>query len=168
MMTCNPSSQRGINLIELLIATAIGAIMLASINGLVKLGLDAQTAKRGANELAYQGSFALERITARARDTTPKTLAPPAANTTGDWFAPAGCIGAACVMYCRNAANQLRETTTADAACNLGTVIAGNVTAFAAAIGPGTRPAAVLSLTLADAGTTVNLASSVRLGGGTL
>ena len=166
-MMYNPFSQRGVTLIELLIATAIGAILLASINGLVKLGLDAQSAGRNSNELAYQGSFALERITAKARDTAPKTLTAPAANTTGDWFAPTGCIGAACVMYCRNAANQLIETTTADAACSGTAVLAGNVTAFAATIGPGTRPVAVLSLTLVKADTTVNLSSSMRLGGGT-
>lgn len=161
------SSQRGMTLIELLIATAIGAILLAGLNGLVTLGLDAQTAGRGSNELAYQGRFALERITDRARATAPKTLTPPAANTTGDWFAPTGCLGAACVMYCRNVTNQLIETTKDDITCSGTTVLAGNVTAFTATIGPGTRPAAVLSLTLADAVNTVNLASSVRLGGGT-
>jgi len=156
-------------LVELLIATAIGAILLAGLNGLVKIGLDAQTAGRSSNELAYQGRFALERITARARATVPKTLTLPVAGTSGDWFAPAGCLGAACVMYCRNAANQLIETTTADAACNIGTtVLAGNVTNFTATLpASAVRPAAVLSLTLADAVNTVNLASSVRLGGGT-
>lgn len=162
------SSQRGMTLIELLIATAIGAILLAGLNGLVKLGLNAQTAGRGSNELAYQGRFALERITDRARATAPKTLTPPAADTSGDWFAPVGCAGAACVMYCRNAAtNQLIETTTADTACGGAVVLAGNVSAFSAAVGPGTRPAAVFSLTLAAAVNTVTLASSVRLGGGT-
>lgn len=168
-MRRSPSFQRGMTLIELLMATAIGAIMLAGLNGLVKLGLDAQTAGRGSNELAYQGRFALERITDRARATAPKVLTAPAANTSGDWFAPTGCIGAACVMYCRNAANQLIETTTADIACNIGmTVLAGNVTAFAATLpASAVRPAAVLSLTLADAVNTVNLSSSVRLGGGT-
>jgi len=166
-MKYNHSSQRGMTLIELVLATLIGAIILAAINGLVKLGLDAQTAGRGANELAYQGRFALERITDQARATAPKILTTPAANTTGDWFAPTGCIGAACVMYCLNAANQLIETTTADAACGGTRVLAGNVTAFLPAIAPGTRPAAVLSLTLANAGSTVTLSSSVRLGGGT-
>lgn len=168
-MRRSPSSQRGMTLIELLIATAIGAIMLAGLNGLVKLGLDAQTAGRGSNELAYQGRFALERITAKARATAPKTLTLPAAGTTGDWFAPVGCVGAACVMYCRNVTtNQLIETTTADAACNGTAVLAGHVSAFTATIGPGTRPAAVFSLTLTDAANTVTLSSSVRLGGGTL
>jgi prepilin-type N-terminal cleavage/methylation domain-containing protein len=166
-MKYNHSSQRGMTLIELVLATLIGAIILAAINGLVKLGLDAQTAGRGANELAYQGRFALERITDKARATAPKILTTPAANTSGDWFAPTGCIGAACVMYCLNAANQLIETATADTACGGATVLAGNVTVFAAAIGPGTRPVAVLSLTLSNAGSTVTLSSSVRLGGGT-
>lgn len=167
-MKYNHSSQRGMTLIELVLATLIGAIILAAINGLVKLGLDAQTAGRGANELAYQGRFALERITDKARATAPKILTTPAVNTSsGDWFAPTGCIGAACVMYCLNAANQLIETTTADAACGGTTVLAGNVTAFLPTIGPGPRPAAVLSLTLANAGSTVTLSSSVRLGGGT-
>lgn len=155
-------------LIELLIATAIGAILLAGLNGLVTLGLDAQTAGRGSNELAYQGRFALERITDRARATAPKVLTSPPANTTGDWFEPTGCIGAACVMYCRNATtNQLIETMKGDATCSGTAVLARNVTAFTATIGPGTRPAAVLRLTLADAVNTVTLASSVRLGGGT-
>ena len=165
------SSQRGMTLIELLIATAIGAILLAGMGGLVKLGLDAQSAGRSANELAYQGRFVLERITDQARATAPKILTAPAANTSGDWFAPAGCIGAACVMYCRNAAKELIETTTADTTCSGTVVIASNVAAFSAtlpapAVPPG-RPVAVLSLTLADSGSTITLSSSVRLGGGT-
>lgn len=167
-MKYNHSSQRGMTLIELVLATLIGAIILAAINGLVKLGLDAQTAGRGANELAYQGSFALARITDKARATAPKTLTTLAADTTGDWFAPTGCIGAACVMYCRNAAtNQMIETTTADAACGGTTVLAGNVTAFSTKLPVVGRSIAGLSLTLANAGSTVTLSSSVRLGGGT-
>lgn len=162
-------SQRGMTLIELVLATLIGAIILAGINGLVERGLDAQTAGRSANELAYQGRFALDRITDKARATAPKILTTPAANTTGDWFAPAGCIGAACVMYCRNAAGQLIETTTADTTCIGTTAIVGNVSAFSATtpsyIG---RPVTVLSLTLTNAGNTVTLSSSVRLGGGAL
>jgi prepilin-type N-terminal cleavage/methylation domain-containing protein len=165
-MKYNHSSQRGMTLIELVLATLIGAIILAALNGLVKLGLDAQTGVRDSNELAYQGRFALERIGTVARATPPSMLSPLPVGTTntGTWFAPTGCIGAACVMYCLNAANQLIETTTADAACGGTTVLAGNVTTFLPTIGPGTRPDAVLSLTLAN---TVTLSSSVRLGGGT-
>ena len=172
------SGQRGLTLIELLLAVTVSAIVLAALNGLVKLGLDAQVAGRGSNELSYQARFALERITDKANATKPKLLATPAANTTGDWFAPAGCIGAACVMYCRNAStSQLIETTTADSACTgtlLGmVVIASNVSAFSATL-PATmgaldRSVAVLSLSLINAGNAGNaltLSSSVRLGGG--
>lgn len=162
--------QRGITLIELLLATAISAILLAGINGLAKLGLDAQTNGRAANELAYQGRFALERIADKARSLAPKELTTPAANSTGNWFAPTGCTGAACVMVCRNANNQLIETTTSDTACSGTTVIARNVTAFTASLPAGTGPVdrsiAVISLTLSDGGNTLNLSSSVRLGGG--
>lgn len=163
------SSQQGISLIELLLATAVSAILLASINSLVKLGLDAQADGRGRNELTYQARFALERITDKARATAPKELTTPAANTTGDWFAPVGCTGAACVMYCRNASNQLIETTTADIGCTGTTVIASQVSAIAATLpansGAVDRFSGVISLTMID--TLTPLASSVRLGGGT-
>jgi len=158
------SCQRGITLVELLLATAISAILLASINSLVKLGLDAQSAGRGSNELAFQGRFALQRITDQARTTAPTVLTSPAANTTGNWFAPA--------MFCRNASNQLVETTTTDTTCTGTTVIAGNVNAFSATLpasmGAVDRSIAVVSLTLTDAASnTTTLSSSIRLGGGT-
>ena len=166
--------QRGLTLIELVAAVLIGAIILAALNSLVELGLSAQSAGRGANELAYQGQFALARMTAQARSVAPKLLGTPAANTTGDWFAPSGCAGAACVMYCRNtSSNNLIETTTADTGCTGTTVIASEVTAFSAQVpagaGPVDDPVARLSLTLSDAASksSVTLATSVRLGGGT-
>jgi prepilin-type N-terminal cleavage/methylation domain-containing protein len=164
--------QRGFTLIELMIGMVIGAIVLGAINGLVKLGADAQTFGRTSNELTYQGRFALERIGDQARLVAPKPLTLPAANSTGDWFAPAGCAGAACIMYCLNGAGRLIETTTADAACSGSTVIAGNVSTFAAALpanaGAVDRSIAVISLTLADGVNVVALAASIRLGGGTL
>ena len=167
------STQRGMTLIELLLATTISVIIMASLNGIVKLGLDAQTTGRGSNELAYQGRFALERITNKARSLAPKVLTTPAANTTGDWFAPTGCTGIACVMYCRNTSNQLIETITTDTTCTGTTVIASNLSAFSAQLtagmGPVDRSIAVLNLTLSDANNnTINLSSSIRLGGGTL
>lgn len=170
MMACQPWTQRGFTLIELLLATAIGAILLASLNSLAKLGLDAQAQVRASNELAYQGRFALERIADKARAAVPKVLVTPAASTTGDWFAPVGCAGAACVMYCRSAASQLIETTTADTTCTGTTVIANYVSAFSATLpasmGPVDRQVAVLSLTLTNVGNTITLTSSMRLGGG--
>ena len=173
-MTVTRQTQSGMTLLELLIAVILGAIVLAALGSVVSLGLQAQVTGRQQNELVYQGRFALERMVDRARSVVPKLLTAPAAGTTGDWFAPAGCVGAACVMYCRNAANQIIETTTADAACAGATVIASNVTAFSAAliagVGPVDRPTGSLSLTLthSNAPQPVTLTSSVRLGGGTL
>jgi prepilin-type N-terminal cleavage/methylation domain-containing protein len=167
-------AQSGMTLIELVFAIAMGAVVLAALGSVLNLGFEAQVTGRQQNELVYQARFALERMVTRARSLAPKQLTAPAAGTTGTWFAPAGCAGAACVMYCRNAGNQVIETTTADAACAGTTVIASNVTAFSAApvttTRPVDRPAGVLSLTVshADAPQPVTLTTSIRLGGGTL
>jgi prepilin-type N-terminal cleavage/methylation domain-containing protein len=165
------AAQRGVTLIELLLAIAIGAIVLAALQDVVKLGLDAQAAGRTANELAYQGRFALERIGDKARAAAPAVLAAPAAGTTGNWLAPAGCSGAGCVMYCLNSAGTLVETTTADTGCAYGNPVARNVSTFSAALPAGAgavdRSTAVFTLTLASGTTSMTLASSARLGGGT-
>lgn len=159
-------SSRGMTLIELMIAVAIGALVLASLNSVVALGVQAQALGRSANDLAYQGRFALERMTAKARGATPQPLSTPAANTSGSWFAP--------TMYCLNGSQQLIETATADSGCTGTTVIASKVGGFSAqqpaSPGPVDEPVAVLGLTLTDAasGRTVTLSTSVRLGGGTL
>ena len=163
--------QRGVTLVELLVAMAVSAILLAGISGVTKLGLDAQSQGRNANELTYQGRFALERMADQARIVAAKVLTTPAANTTGDWFAPTGCSGSACVMYCLNGSSQLIETTTSDVSCTGSNVIASNVTAFAAAPpaleGPTDRSVATASLGLGHGTTMTTLSSSIRLGGGT-
>ena len=172
-MYCSKKSQEGMTLIELVLAMAVSAILMAALNGVVKLGLDAQAAGRGSNELAYQGRFALERITDRARSLTPKELTSVSANTTGNWFAPTGCTGAACVMYCRNANNQLIETITTDSACTGTTVIANNVSAFSAtlptSLGAVDKSIAEINITLSDANNnSINYIANIRLGGGAL
>jgi|SRR5712691_2405757 len=167
----NHRSQQGLTLIELLIAVALAAFILAALNSVVALGLNAQASGRQANELVYQARFALDRMAAKARGTAPKPLTTPSAGTTGDWFSvpvpPA-------TMYCLNSANKLVETTVTDPGCAAGAVIANNVTAFSAQLpagaGPVDDPVATLSLTLQIPGapTTVTLSTSVRLGGGAL
>jgi prepilin-type N-terminal cleavage/methylation domain-containing protein len=159
-------SVHGFTLIELMLAIAAGAFVLASLSSVLTAALQAQAWSRSANEFSYQGRFALDRMVARARATAPRSLATPAAGTTGNWFAPT-------TMYCRNAGAQLIETTTGDSGCAGTTVIANNVSAFTAQLPAGAGPldsVARLSLTLSDAasGQTVTLVTSVRLGGGTL
>lgn len=161
--------QRGITLVELVLSVVISAMIMSGLNSIVKLGLDAQTIGRSRNELAYQGRFALERMTDKARNTPAKELSTPAANTTGDWFAP--------TMYCRNSTTkQLIETKTTDTSCS-GTVIASNVTEFSADIprdlqgkdikGVVDRHNGVINITMQDGTNRLPLLTYVRLGGGT-
>ncbi len=158
----NRRSQRGLTLIELLIAIVIAVFVLAALNSVATLGLNAQASGRQTNELVYQARFALDRMAAKARSTAPKLLTTPLSGTTGNWFSP--------TLYCLNG-NQLVETVTY---CSGGAVIANNVTAFSAQLpagaGPVDDPVATLSLTLQIPGapTTVTLTTSVRLGGGAL
>src|SRR5438876_8293038 len=114
--------QRGLTLIELLIAMTVAAFILAALNSVATLGLNAQASGRQANELVYQARFALDRMAAKARGTAPKLLTTPSsAGTTGDWFSvpvpPA-------TMYCLNGNKQLVETTVSDTACTGAVVIA--------------------------------------------
>ena len=160
------ATQAGMTVIELMIAVVIGAIVLAALNSVVRLGVRAQASGRSQNELVFQARFALDRMIAKARGVSPTlALTTPAAGTTGNWFSP--------VMYCGNASSQLIETTTADTTCTGTTAIASNVTAFSAQLPSGAglldEPVATLSLTLATSAApqTVTLSTSVRLGGGT-
>ena len=158
--------QRGLTLIELLIAIVIAVAIFAALNSVVALGLNAQASGRQANELVYQGRFALDRMAATARRTAPKPFTTPQPGTTTGWFAP--------TLYCLNSGNQLVETLVSDSGCTAGAVIANNVTTFSAQLpagaGPVDDPVVTLSLTLQIPGapTVVKLTTSVRLGGGTL
>jgi prepilin-type N-terminal cleavage/methylation domain-containing protein len=88
----------GMTLIELLIAVAIGAIVLAALNSVVSLGLQAQTSGRQGNELVYQTRFALERMITTARSVSPKSLTTPNASTTcGGVGAPVAVAGGSTV-----------------------------------------------------------------------
>lgn len=150
-----------------MLATVITVILMKGLSSIVKLGLDAQINGRGRNELAYQGRFALERIAEKARNTAPKALSTPAANTTGDWFSP--------TMYCRNSSNQLIEASptlpiTNSSPCD-GPVIANNVTVFSAVIptmGVVDRHNGVINITLLSGNNAMTLSTNVRLGGGAL
>src|SRR6266436_3116543 len=164
----NRRLQRGLTLIELLIAVTLAVFILAALNSVATLGLNAQASGRQTNELVYQARFALDRMAAKARSTKPKLLTTPSPGSTGDWFSTA----TPPAMYCRNSDNRLRETVDTDTGCTGGAVIANNVTAFSAQLpagaGPVDDPVATLSLTLQTAGApaALTLTTSVRLGGG--
>ena len=153
------------------IAIVIGAILLLSLHDMVGLGLQSTNTVHPVNELRYQANFALERIGGQARAVPAKPLGLAPANTTGDWFAPAGCSGPACVMYCLNTTNrQLIETNTSDTSCTGAGVIANQVSAFSATLpvmGPLDRHSVIIQLDLDDlTGHSLTQTMQMRLGGG--
>ena len=59
---CPPARQHGFTLVELLIAMAIGTILLLAINGVVGRGLQTQEAVQNKNELTRQAHFAMQQM----------------------------------------------------------------------------------------------------------
>lgn len=154
----------GFTLVELLIATAIGALLLAGLSSVARLGVLSRTKVRDNSEAVYQARFALQRVAAAAKATAPHTLLPPAANTSGNWFDPA--------YFCVNPASALVETIVTDTACSGTQVIAERVSSFSATqpVGAGALDAmtAVVAVTLNVPGNTpLSFSERVRLGGGT-
>jgi prepilin-type N-terminal cleavage/methylation domain-containing protein len=155
----------GFTLIELLLAMTIAALVLGALDSVLALALRSQTTGRDANELVYQGRFALDRMAAKARSTAPRVLSTPAPGTSGDWFAP--------TMYCLKGGNRLVESVVSDTSCSGASVIASNVVAFTAQLPPAAGlmddPVAILAVTLQSANSgPVTLTTTVRLGGGEL
>ncbi len=152
----------------------IAVSVLAALNSVTTLGLNAKASGRQANELVYQARFALDRMAAKARSTAPKPLTTPSPGTTGDWFSVPVPPATMATLYCLNSGKLVETNLVTDPGCAAGAVIANNVTAFSAQLpagaGPVDDPVATLSLTLQVAGapTTVTLSTSVRLGGGAL
>jgi prepilin-type N-terminal cleavage/methylation domain-containing protein len=160
-------SQHGLTLIELLLAMVAALIVIGALNGVLMLGFEAQASGREANELVYDGRFAIERMSMKARSTAPKRLSPPILpNSTGDWFAP--------TMYCLKGGSEGRlvESHVSDTACAGSNVIAKHVIALLAQVpssaGPVDDPVGTLSVTLQSGGAPITLTTSVRLGGGAL
>lgn len=158
--------ERGVTLVELLFAMAIGAAVLAALVPLVSLAVRSQDAGNAANEQVYLAGFALERMTLKTRASQPRFLSDTPADNTGTWLSP--------LMYCLSKDSpRLIETTSDDTSCTGGVVLAEGVTAFSAVPASGTRavdgPVIVYNLTVAPAGAPkpVTLTASVRVGGGT-
>ncbi|HEY5291521.1 MAG TPA: prepilin-type N-terminal cleavage/methylation domain-containing protein [Burkholderiales bacterium] len=156
-------AQSGLTLMEVLIALAIAALLIAPLAAAVLNALKAQSVASDANDVAQQAQFAMQRMEAAVRRT-----APPLAAASADWLAP--------VAYCLRAGTFLIETTPADAktGCTSSSapVIADGVSAFSVQsfnAGPGAYPVIEIQLTVTGAtGQSVSLTSHTRLGGGTL
>ncbi len=161
-----PRRLRGISLVEVLIASALAAVLLGALARISIDGLTIQRDTSDTNEMLFQARFAVGHVVARAEATPPRTFNPPPANTTGDWF------GA--VRYCLNTSTSLLiETTQADTACVGTRVIADNISAFSvqlAAAGPLDRPVALVTLTATDSRgrQSFTLTGTARFGGSSL
>lgn len=167
-------TQRGMSLVELTVAVAIASILLLALQDVVGLGLCSAQSGHAHNELAYQASFALERIADQARVTPARAISAAGSDTTGDWFAPPGCSGSACVKFCRNSSSrQLIRTDTTDTGCTGTGVIANQVSAFVASLPAGAgifdRPSIEVIISLDDlTGHSTSYSMHLRLGGAVL
>lgn len=159
------AAQRGMTLVELLIASAIAAALLAAVAQVARLGEQARTPLHDTGEALYQGKFAMQRVSLAAAATAPAAVLTPAANSSGNWFGT--------VMFCVNTASSLIETTTTDTGCTGSTVIAERVSAFTVAVpataGGSDGEVADVSLSLSGpgGGGAVAVSERMRLGGGT-
>lgn len=160
------SKYSGMTLIELVIALALAALLMASLATMVASALTAQTVAGEVNDVAQDARFAMQRMEAAVRNKAPGVLAAKGATTTGDWLAP--------LAYCLRTNKDLIETDPADTLClgANGRAIAANVTAFNVLsfnAGVGAGPVIEIQMTLSSAGgQTIALTSRTRLGGGTL
>ncbi|WP_396267126.1 hypothetical protein [Ideonella sp.] len=153
----------GFTLIELCLATAMGALLLAALAHVARLATESKVELSGTNEQRIQTEFVMQRLQAAARAATVGSLLPDATGDTGLWLAPK--------RFCINDAKALVETTTSASGCSGGEVIADRVSHLGISI-PETQsaldtPMAQLSvaLTLADGSEGPILSQSIRLKG---
>jgi prepilin-type N-terminal cleavage/methylation domain-containing protein len=147
--------QRGWTLVELLVALAISAALLAPLAGMFKNAADSGAATRAGLDMNSDARFALDRIAQRAAAQTPVAV-DAAMSDANPLLAPlSSALSGVDLVETDTSVNPLRSS-----------VIATNVTAFrlsAPATGDG-RPLLKIELTLAAAGGTVSAARTVRVG----
>lgn len=154
---------RGFTLIELCLATAIGALLLAALVHVARLSTESKAELSGATEQRLEADFVMQRLRAAAKAATVGSVYPAANGDTGLWLAPK--------RFCINSAQALVETTSSDANCSQGEVIAERVQSLAInlseAQGALDAPVALMTvaLTRADGTESYALSQSIRLKG---
>jgi prepilin-type N-terminal cleavage/methylation domain-containing protein len=143
-----PTSQRGLSLVELLIALAITAAIMFPLVQMQATAASATAIIRTQLEVQREADFALERIVARVRATPPATLAPNAsASSSGAWFGS--------VTFLRVGEQLVERSNGVDS------VLAESVTNFRIVSPTGTgAPLVQVSLTLAHARAATNAVAS--------
>ena len=148
--------QRGWTLVELLVALAITAALMAPLAGMFKNAADSGAATRAGLDMNGDARFALDRIAQRVA-----ALAPVAVDVAMTDANPV----LAPLSYALSGVDLVETDTSANPVRS--SVIATNVTAFrlsAPATGDGS-PVLKIELTLTAAGSTVSAARTVRVGG---
>lgn len=84
------SRQRGLTLLEMLLALAAGALLLSAALPLLNLTMSAATTAATTDQMDVdrQAAFAIERIAKVVRATPPVILAAQDGSTSGAWFKP--------------------------------------------------------------------------------
>lgn len=111
--------RQGFTLIELCLATAMGALLLTALAHVARLATASKAELTGATEQKIDADFVMQRLRAATRGATVNSLQAPANGDTGPWLAPK--------RFCINSAKALVETTVADNSCSGGEVIADQV-----------------------------------------
>jgi prepilin-type N-terminal cleavage/methylation domain-containing protein len=150
-----PAAQQGWTLVELLVALAITAALMAPLASMFRNAADSGATARAGLDMNSDARFAVDRIAQRVA-----ALAPVAVDVALD---DANALLAP-LSYALAGADLVETDTSANPARS--SVIATNVTAYrlsAPATGDG-RPVVKIELTLAAAGGTVSAARTVRVG----
>jgi Tfp pilus assembly protein PilV len=151
--------QTGLSLVELLIAVALTAMLLAPLTAILRGGAAASASVGEQTELQSQAQFAMQRMVARVQ-ATPSALLPAKADDTssGTWLAPA--------LY------DLRANADGTLALNetiggVSRVIAEPATSLSITSPPVStgRTLVVIALTLGGNNVSVSLRETARLGG---
>jgi prepilin-type N-terminal cleavage/methylation domain-containing protein len=167
--------QRGLTLIELLIALAIGVVIMTAFGNAISVGLQAETVNGAVNAVSQDARFAMQRIETAVRLTpsAPALTAKADDTTSADWLSGSTFLAGG-VTYCLRG-GQLIEKTPWSAACTVVSsdrVIADNVTAFTFTRylngSSFTTPVVEVGLTLAKGSPALSLIAHTRVGGGTL
>ena len=154
-----PARQRGLTLLELLLALAMGALLMTAVmpmlNGAMAAATDPSTTDQP--DLDRQAEFALGRIALAVRATVPTTLVTPTApdtTTSGRWFAPS---------TFQLSGTTLVEKRDGDSVAH---VLADSVSSFSIVPLPVTdgRQLVQIDLTLARGETKTSVTSVVRMG----
>jgi Tfp pilus assembly protein PilV len=147
----------GLSLVELLVALALGALLLMPLVSLLRSSAAASATASAQTDLQLQAQFAMRRMLARVA-ATPAALLPAKASDSdsGTWLAPA--------LYDLRTGSVAGTLALTETVGGVSSVLAEPVTSLSIS-SPEVNTVVVIALTLARNDATVALRESARLGG---